>query len=71
MKRIVMTVLGTVLAIGGVAIVGLSFVHFVHAVPVGSSVSPGEIGLYLPWYALPGVFVAALGIILLTVRKFF
>lgn len=66
-----MTVLGLILAIGGVAIVGLSFVHFVHAVPVGVSVSPGEIGLYLPWYAAPGVLVAAAGFILLTVRKFF
>lgn len=71
MKRTILTVLGAILAIGGVAAVGLSFVHFVNAVPAGASISQEEIGLYLPWYAAPGVLTAALGFILLTVRKFF
>ena len=71
MNRTVITVLGAVLAIAGLAALGLSFAYFVKAVPVGASVSQGEIGLYLPWYAAPGVLAAALGVILLTVRKFF
>lgn len=71
MKRTVITVLGAVLVIGGLTALVFSFVHFVHAVPVGASIAPGRIGLYLPWYAAPGVLAAALGVILLTVRKFF
>jgi len=71
MKRVVMSVIAAILAIGGVAAVGISVVHFVNAVPVGASVSAGEIGLYLPWYAAPGVLAAALGLILLAARKFF
>lgn len=69
MKQIFLTVLGAFCVIGGLTALGFSFVHYVNAVPMGASVSQGEIGLYLPWYAAPGVLSAALGLILLTFRR--
>ena len=71
MRRVILTVLGVLLTLGGLLILGLAATAFLHTVPVGASVSAGEIGLYLPWYAAPGLLAAALGLILLTVRKYF
>lgn len=73
MKRTVITMLGAVLVIGGLTALVFSFVHFVHAVPVGAgeNYSTGWIGLYLPWYTAPAVIALAAGLILLMVRKFF
>ena len=71
MRRVILTVLGALLTVGGLLTLGLAAFAFLHAVPVGASVSAGEIGLFLPWYAAPGLLAAALGLILLTVRKYF
>ncbi len=70
MRRVILTVLGVLLTLGGLLTLGLAVSAFLHAVPVGASVSAGEIGLYLPWYAAPGVLAAASGLILLTFRRY-
>ena len=70
MKRIILTVLGILLTLGGLLALGFAVVSFLRTVPESASFSSYEIGLYLPGYAVPGVIAAVLGLILLTVRRF-
>ena len=69
MKKILLTALGVLLTIGGLAALGFAAAAFLRALPEGVPISPYEIGQYLPRYAAPEILAAALGIILLTFRR--
>ena len=69
MRRVILTILGVLLTLGGILALGFAAAAFLHAVPAGAAVSQGEIGLYLPWYTVPGILAAALGLILLTFQR--
>ena len=69
MKKILLTALGVLLVIGGLAALGFAVATFLRVLPEGISISTSEIGQYLPWYTAPGILAAALGIILLTFRR--
>ena len=70
MKRIVLTVLGALLALGGLAAVGFSFAFFIRSTE-GVMVSTAAIGYYMPWYFGPGIAALGVGLALLTFRRHF
>jgi len=68
MKRTILIVLGALLTVAGLVLFSFAIAYFIRNWP-GEMVSQPELGQYLPWYTLPGVLSAAVGIILLTFRR--
>ena len=67
MKRIVLTVIGVPLTLGGLVAVGFSIAFFIKNTD-GVMISTAALGQYLPWYFGPGIIAIALGLTLLTFR---
>ena len=68
MKRIVLTVLGTLLTLLGLVAIGLSIAYFIKCTD-GVMVSTPALGRYLPWYFGSGIIAIALGQTLLVFRR--
>ena len=68
MKRIILTVLGSLLALVGLVAIGFSIAFFIKCTD-GVMVSTPALGQYLPWYFGPGIISIGLGLTLLTFRR--
>ena len=67
MKRIVLTVIGVPLTLGGLVAFSFSIAYFIKNAD-GVMVSTAALGQYLPWYFGPGIIAIALGLTLLIFR---